>query len=163
MRTDLPHNMQLSLYDLSPDAIVTLFRVELADRSAIFLMSPYGEVTWQGDEYASIPCKMTEVTVDSDGKATRPKFTFVNPEGLFTTAIYDRHLDNAIVTRYRILKGDLDADRNDAVTEAFRVSRVMSVTKHLVVTELRDVLDGHVFKIPARAFYPPEFPHVSLG
>lgn len=163
MRTDLPPSMQQSLCDLSPDTIVTLFRLELADHSAIFLMSPYEEITWQGDEYTSIPCKMSEVTVDADGKATRPKFTFVNPEGLFTSAIYDRHLDNAIVTRYRILKGDLDDDRNEAVTESFRVSRVLSVTKNLVVTELRDVLDGHVFKIPARAFYPPEFPHVSLG
>lgn len=163
MRSDLPSSMKQSLYDLSPEAIVTLFRIALADKSTIFLLSPYEQITWRGDEYSSIPCQMADVSLEAEGKATRPKFSFVNPEGLFTSAVLEGHLDNAEITRYRILKSDLDMDRDQAVTEQFRVSRVMSITRALIVTELRDILDGHSFKIPARAFYPPEFPHVQLG
>lgn len=163
MRTDLPPNMQQTLYDLSPDGIVSLYRIETADHTSIFLLSPYEQITWRGNTYDSIPCQLTDVSLDSDGRATRPKFSFVNPEGLFTAAIYEGGLDNATITRYRILRGDLDANRDQAVKESFRVSRILSVTRALAVLELRDALDGHTFKLPARAFYPPEFPHVQLG
>lgn len=163
MRDDLPPSLAQSLYDLNPDAIVEMFRIELADKTTVFFLSPHGETSWRGDVYDNIPCKMTDVTLDSDGKATRPKFSFVNPQGMFTPGIYEGRMDLATITRYRILKGDLEMNLDTAVQESFRVSKVVSVTRALVVLELRDVLDGHAFKIPARAFYPPEFPHVQLG
>lgn len=162
MRTDLPTNLQRSIHDLSPEAIVTLFRIQLSDLS-IILLSPYQDITWRGNTYSSIPCQLGDLTMESEGRLNRPKFTFVNPEGVFTSAIFGGPLENATITRYRILKSDLDANRDAAVTESFRVSRIVSVTRSLVVLELRDVLDGHTFKLPARAFYPPEFPHVELG
>jgi phage-related protein len=162
MRTDLPTRVKESLYDLSPEAMVTLYRIELTSKT-IALLSPYQDVVWQGETYSSIPCQMSEISQESDGKVSRPKFSFVNPEGIWTSSIMEGGFDNAWITRYRILKGDMNLDLNHAVTEKFRVSKIQSVTRQLVVLELRDILDGHSFKLPARSFYPPDFPHVQLG
>lgn len=161
MRTDIPTSLAESSFELAPDAIAFLYRVELTD-STLFLLSPHQEVTWQGELYEQVPCHMTEVYQEADGKRGRPKFSFVNPDGLFTQRIYQGDLDNASVTRIRILKADLDADQDFALTETFRVSKILTMNKSLVSVELRDVLDGHQFTLPARAYYPPDFPHVKL-
>jgi len=161
MRTDLPANITDTQHDLAPDSLVKLFKLELTT-GPIFRLSPQIQVTWQGDQYDDVPCVLTEVTQDADGKMARPKFTFANPGGLFTADIYNGQLDNATLTRYRILKADLDADRDFKITESFRISRIMQLNNSLATVELRDVLDGHQFKLPARAYFPPEFPHVKL-
>lgn len=162
MRTDLPPNMQASLHSLTPPAIVTLFKITLADNT-VFNLSPSKEVVWRGVRYEQIACTMTEISRDSDGKLTRPKFSFANPERMFSRFIYEGVMDNAEVKRFRILSTDLDADLDFAVTELFRVSRIMNLSKDSATVELRDILDGTNFFLPARAYYPPEFPHVSLS
>jgi phage-related protein len=161
MRTDIPAPIQDTSHDLAPDALVTLYKIALKNLTTFFL-SPKTEVIWQGDTYDDIPCHMTELEQEADGKRGRPKFTFVNPGGLFTANIYNGDLDNAAVTRIRILKADLDADLDFALTEKLRVSKVLTMNKDLVTVELRDILDGHQFILPARAYYPPEFGHVRL-
>src|SRR5680860_449882 len=105
MRNDLPASIQDSLHDLAPDAIVRLFRLQLKN-GTIIRMSPYGDLTWQGNVYDSFPCHMAEVNQDADGKVTRPKFSFANPEGLFSVDIANGAMDGAELTRYRILKAD---------------------------------------------------------
>lgn len=162
MRTDLPNSIQESLHDLAPDALVRLYKVELKN-GTIFRLSPYSELTWQGDQFDAVPCHLAEVSQDADGKVSRPKFTFANPGGLFSSEIYKGKMNNATLTRYRILKADLDADRDFALTEQFRVTRIVNLSQNTATAELRDVLDGHHFKVPARAYYPPEFPHVKLS
>lgn len=162
MRTDLPTPIQESLHDLSPDALVKLFKLELTN-GVIFRLSPMGEVSWQGNAFDEVPCHLADVAQDADGKMSRPKFTFANPGGMFSFEIYQGRLDNATLTRYRILKADLDANNDFALTESFRVTRIMNLSQKIATAELRDVLDGHHFKLPARAYYPPEFPHVQLS
>lgn len=162
MRTDLPTPIQESLHDLAPDALVRLYKLQLKN-GTIFRLSPTAEVTWQGSQFDGVPCHLTEVSQDADGKMSRPKFTFTNPGGMFSAEIYNGRLNNATLTRYRILKADLDADRDFALTEQFRVTRIVNMSQSVATAELRDVLDGHQFKLPARAYYPPEFPHVQLS
>jgi phage-related protein len=162
MRLDLPTTVQASLQDLDADGFAHLFKLHLSS-GTIFRLSKRGQVKWQGHTYEDIPCNMAEIAQNADGKMNRPKFTVVNPEGLFHPFVYQKLVDGAAITRYRILSADLKANRNFAITESFRVSRVMSLTKDLMVLELRDVLDGHSFNIPARTFTPPEFPYVRLS
>lgn len=162
MRNDLPLSIRNSIHDLEPEAMLRLFMIKLTD-GTIFRLSPYGEITWQGHVYDAIPCHMTEVNQDADGKVTRPKFSFANPEGLFSAEIYQGKLDNAQLTRYRLLKRDLDLDNDFKVTEMFRITRIVNLSQSIAVAEMRDVMDGQNFKLPARAFFPPEFPHVKLS
>lgn len=160
-RTDVPSSLLDTTQDLTPEPLVLLYRIVLSGGTT-FRISPKNEETWQGNVYDPVPCIMTDMSIEADGRMNRPKFTFVNPAGMFTSSVATGAMDNAIITRYRILRSDLDANNNFALTEAFRVSRVMSLNKVQVILELRDVLDGHNFLLPARAFYPPEFPSVSL-
>lgn len=161
MRSNVPTSIAESAQDLAPDAIVSLFRMTLSDGTLIYF-TPHKEKTWQGKIYSEIPCTFTQMEMDAQGRANRPKFTFVNPGGVFTSAIQQGKMNNAELMRYRLLKADLDANLNYAITEKFYVSKIMSLNKDMCVTELRDVFDGHMFKLPARAYYPPEFPHVKL-
>lgn len=155
--------MKNTAQDLSPDAIVSLYKLVMTNAGqAVVYFTPFNEVVWQGNTYAEIPCNITQMEQDANGRANRPKFSFVNPGGVFTSPIQNGWLNNASLTRYRILKADLDANVNAAVTEKFFMSKIVSLNKDMCVVELRDVFDGHLFKLPARAFYPPEFPHVKL-
>lgn len=161
MRGNIPTSIQQTAQDLSPDAIVSLFRLTLSDGTKIYFTGTK-EVTWRGNLYSEIPCTFSQMELDANGKANRPKFSFVNPGGVFTSSIQQGLMNNAELVRYRILRADLEANLNYSITEKFFISRIVSLNKDLCVTELRDVLDGHMFKLPARAFYPPEFPHVNL-
>lgn len=161
MRDDLPASIQESSFELSAEALVTLYEIKLVDNTEFFI-SPTVEYTWQGNTYEEIPCTMTDMSLEADGRRSRPKFSFANPQGLFTSHVYDGELDHALVKRIRILKSDLEANNDFKVTEQFKISKILNMNKDMIATELRDVLDGHNFILPARAFYPPDFPHVRL-
>ena len=160
-RTDIPSSILDTTQDLSPEPIVRLYRIYLPGGS-VFHLSPKNQETWQGTTFEPIPCTMTDMSMEADGKMTRPKFTFVNPAGIFTSSVASGAMDNATIVRYRVLRSDLDANNAAYIQEIYRVSRVVSISKSQIVLELRDVLDGHNFLLPARAYYPPEFPSVSL-
>lgn len=161
MREDIPSTIKSQAQELSPDSVVSLYKLKLTDNTIIYF-TPHVTVTWQGNQYDEIACTLTGMERDSQGRANRPKFSFVNPGGVFTSPIQNGLLDNAALTRYRMHKADLDANNNFAVTELFYISKIVSLNKSMCSVELRDVFDGHMFKLPARAYYPPEFPHVRL-
>lgn len=161
MREDIPTPIRDQAQDLSPDALVSLYKLELTDGTLIYF-NPHITVTWRGNQYDEIACTFSQMERDSQGRANRPKFTFVNPGSIFTSPIQNGLLNNAALTRYRMHKADLDANNNYAVTELFHVSKILSLNKNTCSVELRGVFDGHMFKLPARAYYPPEFPHVRL-
>ena len=161
MRTDLPTSIQDTHLDLSVEALVHLYRIELTDNTT-FLLSPQKEVTWRGQVYEEVPCHMSGFGQHSDAKVNRPRFTFANPAGIFTQPLYDGRMDNASITRIRVLSSDLLADNDFSVEETYRVSRIITIAKNMAIVEMRDALDGHHFKLPARQFIPPEFPHVKL-
>ena len=160
-RTDVPSTILDTTQELSPEPLVRLYRIALQS-GPTFYLSPNQQETWQGNTYDSIPCTMTDMSMEADGKMNRPKFTFVNPAGIFTSSVASGAMNNAIITRYRVLRSDLDLDNSFALSEAYRVSRVVTINKAQITLELRDVLDGHNFTLPARSYYPPEFPSVSL-
>lgn len=161
MRKDLPTSVKKTAHDLSPDAMVTLFEIKLKG-GATFRLNPHKEVVWRGKKFEDIPCHMTGVGQNTDAKVNRPRFSFANPGGIFTASLYNGQMDGATVKRIRILKADLDANLDFAIRETFRFSRIVQLGQGICVIELRDVLDGHNFKLPARAYFPPEFPHVKL-
>lgn len=162
MRTDIPSTVQQTAQDLAPDSLVSLYRLDLRD-GTIIRFNPHYDLNWSGSVWNFIPCTLSEVGVDANGRSTRPKFSFVNPGGIFTSPIQQGYLDNAKLKRLRMLKADLDANNTSAyLIETYVVTKIMQMSKDLVVTECRDAFDGPLFKLPARAYYPPQFPHVNL-
>lgn len=159
--TNIPQSITSTAHDLTPEALVELF--EVATKSgAVFRISPRGERVWRGKTYEELPCTMTDIEMDANGRMNRPKFSFANPRGLFSQEIYRGELDHATLTRIRILRSDYENNIDAAIRQVMRVSRIVSVGGDVATLELRDTLDGHVYFLPARQFMPPEFPHVRL-
>jgi phage-related protein len=161
MRTGIPTGITESAYDLEPDGLVFLYQLVLAGGATTFRFCPKGTYTWQSKTYDQIACLLAEATVSSDGKVDRPTFTLVNPSGMFTQyAVYG--LENAILTRYQVLRDDLVNNRNFFIKEAMRIAQVQTITKDIIVCQLRDVMDGASFVLPVRSYIPPEFPIVKI-
>lgn len=124
--------------------------------------TPQKTVVWQGHTWNSYAIGITDYANDASGEMSRPKMTVGNPQGVFSGYVHRRWMDSAIVTRYRVLGQHLDANVNSYLQNTWRMRRVVSLSPVMVVFELGGVLDGPLFMLPARAFYPPEFPTVSV-
>lgn len=151
---------------LEAEAIITLYKIEMfppaPDLPATLYLSPKVDVVWQGKTWESFQTTLAGELTNSDGEFGRPKFSLANPNGLFSSYIHKRWLDNAIVTRYKVLKSDIDLDVNSYRRNMWKVSKTLGLSKTLATLELRGVLDGQYFTIPGRRFQPPEFAQVSL-
>jgi phage-related protein len=150
-----------SVYALEPDAQLELFKLTLFNNSVMYFSKDV-ERTWLGNTYAEVPCHMTAVAQTTDGSKNRPKFTFANPGGVFSSSVMTGELDNAVLERQQIMLSDLQADYDIAIRVSFRITKILSLTKDACSVELKSALDGHSFMLPARSYYPPEFTHVKL-
>lgn len=151
--------------NLEVDGYRNLFVITLrpiGEAEVSMYITPVKSVTWQGKEWQKYPCTITGDGRNADGENYRPKFSIVNPEGLFSKYVHAGWTDNALITRYQVLGSHLEANVNSFVKRTWRISRPISMTPQTVIFELRSVTDGQQFFLPARQFYPPAFPQVSL-
>ncbi|KGX19284.1 phage minor tail protein L [Burkholderia pseudomallei] len=164
MRSDLPDTHVSQSFELSADALVDLFKMELNSISGgtVLCMTAKTQVTWQGMVFESIPITLAGEGVRTDGQWNRPKLTIANPDGLFSAFIAQGKTDSATITRYRCHLEDVRNNVGRYQINIWRVSKTLSMSNSMATFELRTPLDGQMFYLPARAFYPPEFPHVSL-
>lgn len=158
----IPQEHRDDAHKLIADGIVYLYELTFTDNSQLHLKNDEDAV-WQGKEWEGFALNLTGVDQASDPESrNRPKLTIYNPEGIFSSFIAKGVTDNALVTRYRVLREHLDADRPVYSKQSWRIRRVVSLNKRMATFELRDQLDGQFFLTPARMFTPPEFPLVSL-
>lgn len=127
----------------------------------MYTLTPQKTVVWQGYTWENYGVGITEYKRDASGEVNRPKLTLFNPNGIFSAFVHNRWMDGAEVVRYRVLKNHLSANINSYLRHTWRVGKVVSLNKTMVVCELRGVLDWQFFVLPGRAYYPPEFPSVS--
>lgn len=166
MRSDAPQSHIEEAMKLEVRAYVELFRIDLnPPGQAIFslFLSPTREITWQGKIWSdSTPCKISETSVQAGGDTTRPKFSIVNPDGTWSRYVHQKYVDNAKVSRYRVLRPHIDSGEDIFQLSSWRISKVLSLNKDLVICELRTALDRQNFKIPADTYRPPNYPTVSI-
>jgi lambda family phage minor tail protein L len=164
MIDNLPASHIAEAYELDADAKVDLFKISLNQLagSTIVGMTARKDVVWQGMTFESIPISLSGEGVNTTGEWKRPKLSIANPDGIWSAFIAQGKMDGAQITRYRVSLNDLNANAAIYQMNIWRVSKPLSVNKQLAVFELRSPLDGQQFLLPGRAFYPPEYPHVSL-
>lgn len=163
MRTDIPSTMVADAFELESRGIREFYKLEfLGDDAPTMYLSPHNPIDWLGITWEFLPCNISESSVSANGEVSRPKFTTVNPDGIFSTWIQTGKADGALVTRYRALLPDIQAGVSAYTKSLWTLSKVISLSKDLVVFELRSPMDGATFSLPARSFYPPDFPTVSL-
>ena len=163
----LPESHREESMKLEARGIVELFQIEMRrplDGTVLTLnISPTNEKTWQGIVWNNdTPCHIAETGFTSTGEVVRPKFSIVNPDGTWSRYVHQKYADNAIVKRFRVLVPHLEDNLNIYQLSSWRLSKIVSLSKNLVVAELRTLLDGQTFKIPADTFRPPKYPTVSV-
>ncbi len=160
---NLPISQQFDAFELESKGLREFYKLDFLEGENVSLfLSPHNEYDWLGETWNHLPCKISESSQNSTGEQSRPKFTIMNPNGLFSTLIEQGKTDGALVTRYRILLSDLQSGVNAYVKNIWVLSKVVSLNKDTAVFELRSSMDGAFFDLPARSFYPPDFPTVSL-
>lgn len=162
MKEDLTAKQREDAFSLTPEGMVELLQIDLPTGQTSLRFSKHRELRYLGATWESVPFNLTEMGVNTQGEAKRPKLSIPNPDGAFSAWIAQGAADSALVTRYRVLQSDLEAGVSAFQRRVWRISKPLSLSKSLVVFELRSPLDGQMFVLPGRAFYPPEFSHVSL-
>lgn len=168
MRTDIPlaHAEEAQL--LESAGFASLLTIQLTatvagSGSVVLRFSATKSTTWQGLTFEAVPFSLVGMGSNASGEVVRPKLSLPNAAGLFSGYTHQRWLDNALVTRQLVRKADLDGNVNSFSQKRWRAAKVVSLSKQMIVLELRSVFDGHNFKLPPRAYYPPDFPSVSLN
>lgn len=160
--TDVHEKILEDAHKLEADGIVELFKLELVPSGVVYLKAD-DTVTWQGKTYEGWGIQMGGVSNTSEEESARPQLVLANPDGIISALVGDNQLIGSLVTRYRVLREDLRADRNRFTRSMFKVYRTVSMNKTTVVLELRNILDAPLSMIPARVYMPPDFPYVSLN
>lgn len=146
---------------LEADGVVWLFQIHLRP-SGILYLKTHDQVTWQGNTYEPIAIRLTGVGQNVEDRKNRPQLQIANPDGVFSAVVRDKKLDYATVVRYRVLREHIDTDQPIYTRQQWLLTRVAGLNNRMITCELRDMMDGPNFKIPARVFMPPEFPLVNL-
>jgi phage-related protein len=163
MRSDIPTSQVFDAFELESRGLREFYKIEfLGPENSTMYLTPHNEIVWMDTTWEFLPCKISENSMNSNGEVSRPKFSTVNPDGIFSAWIQSGKADGAIVTRYRALLTDIEAGVSAYTKSLWVLSKVISLNKDMVVFELRSPMDGANFSLPARSFYPPDFPTVSL-
>lgn len=150
---------------LTPEPYVELFKFipnfNTPDQFMAFTNHPI--ITWQGISYENFPHDFNGYNIQSTGEQSRPKLQIANPNSVFSSLILSGSLRQAQLIRYLVLRKDLLEDNNIFLRNKWLVSKVMNITRDTVSFELRSVLDGVRYNLPARQYISPEFPATSMG
>lgn len=150
---------------LDADGYANLFSIRMSPLGlpdVLLTLTPQKSVSWQGYPWESYGITITDYRRESSGEASRPKLTVFNPDGVFSRYVHARWMDSAEVIRYRVLGQHLSANINSFLKNTWRVAKVLNLSKQSATFELREAIDGQFFVLPGRAYYPPDFPAVSL-
>lgn len=161
---DAPTHIEEAM-KLDADGYANLFSIRMfpaGEPEVLLNFTPQKTVTWQGQTWSNMPIALTDYVRNTRGEMARPKMTIANPEGVFSEYVHARWMDNAEVVRLRVLGQHLDADVNSYLKNTWKVRKVMNLSRVIAVFELGDILDGPSFVLPAKAYYPPDYPTVSI-
>lgn len=146
---------------LEADAEVDLYKLVLRNTSMFFFRNG-PTITWQGEDWEYYPCNLTGEDPVSGESDNRPTFTVFNHENIFGPLADSGAFDLALLYRYRVLRGHLEANTNIFSPRLWLLGRVKMVNNRSIQFELRSPLDIPNFLTPSRTYSPPEFPTVNL-
>lgn len=161
MATIIPDTHKIENLKLEADAYVDLFQIDLYNKTTLRLKAG-DDIEWAGYLWEGYPIELSGHELDSE-KLSRPTLRVVNPEGIFSSLFISGDIEKATLYRYRVLRQDLDNNREIYQRLKWIIWNVKLITKNYVELELRNPMDGNNFNVPARLFIQPDFPSVTLG
>lgn len=161
--------MGADIQKLAASAIIELFVLDSTAQGGIVSRFHCGtnellaSVTWQGDQYAPVPLKITGFEFSGGGKLPRPRMQIANTGGLISAMVLQYgDLLGAKLTRKRTLLKYLDAvnftggvnpDADPAAEfpdDVYFVDRKSTENKLMVEFELAPAFDVRGVKLPRR-------------
>ena len=147
--------------ELSPEPYVELYEVRV-NPSAVLRLTNHPSIKWNGYEWENWALELTGYGVKTTGESNRPQLRLANLNGAFSFAANSGWVYQGSVTRYRALLQDLHDNRPSYLRNFWDLSKIASLSKDAIVLELRAPMDRQDYTLPARQFFPPEFPYVTL-
>lgn len=147
---------------LTSEAFVDLIEITTID-AGIVRFKNNGSGQWNSYTWEHLPYTLTGVEAHANEQEGRPTLTVVNPDNIFSSFVAQGDLDKATVKRYRLLKTDFLNNISVYQQKSWFVSRITNMNRDSITMELRELIDGPNFLLPARRFIPPEFPMVSIS
>lgn len=156
---------QVEATSLAPEPYVELFKFipDYLQPNTFIAFTNHPTITWQGVTYENFPHQFSGYNIQSTGEQSRPKLQVANPNGLFSALLVGGGLRQAQVLRYLVLRSDLLADESRYLRNKWLLAKIVNLTKDSVSFELRSVLDGVRYTLPARQYISPDFPVTSTG
>tara|TARA_R100000458_G_C8269227_1_gene244015 strand:+ start:1429 stop:2169 length:741 start_codon:yes stop_codon:yes gene_type:complete len=111
-------SLQEQFQSLAPSAIIELFQLELTEDvngvdTTFFYHAGTNEIleniTWNGDVYSAVPCKLEGFSKTTRGTLPKPTFEVANTAGAISAILVLYNPLNAKLTRIRTCKKFLDA------------------------------------------------------
>lgn len=146
---------------LSPQPYIELYEVRV-NPSAVLRLTNHPNIDWNGFTWENWALELTGCSVKTTGEATRPQLRMANLNGAFSFAANSGWLYQGSVTRYRVLEQDLHNNQPSYLRNFWDIAKIASLNKDSILLELRAPMDRQDYKLPARQFFPPEFPYVTL-
>lgn len=173
--SDIKHQEEATR--LAPEPYVELFKFtpDYLQPNVFIAFTNHPTITWQGITYENFPHQFSGYNIQSTGEQSRPKLQVANPNGLFSALLVEGNLPRQGETlrgvklrqsqliRYLVLRDDLLADDNRYLRNKWLLAKTVNLTKDSVSFELRSVLDGVRYTLPARQYISPDFPVTSMG
>jgi lambda family phage minor tail protein L len=147
---------------LNPNPYVELFEIQIDAVHSIWCTS-HPTIVWKNTKWENYPLTFSGYNVQSTGEQSRPKLQIANPNAIFSSFIAVNAFNKATVKRYMVFRDDLVSDTPIYILNKWKVSRVASLTKDSVTLELRSILDGVRYTLPARQYMSPDFPSTTMG
>lgn len=174
-----------NLFALKGDNVIDLFEVKIDDYEGFFRFHGSKNfnknLIFQGNEYVFLPCEMSNLVYDSEGKQNRPTLTLSNANGFVSNILVDnRDLIGKYLLRKKILSKDLDdinfgdsANKNVfgpagkfvgfISSDKFYIHKKNIENKERVEFELSNILDIEGATLPARKVYNNHCPFEYRG
>lgn len=150
---------------LQPSPYVDFFdiRVNPTVQATRLFLTTHPDIEWNGQKWLNFPLELSGDSLKTGGELVRPQLKLGNPQGIFSYAISANQIYSGTVRRYRVLRTHLESGAVSFLTNFWDIGKVASLNRDYLVLELRSPMDRHDYNLPARQFFPPEFPYVKLN
>lgn len=173
--SDVIHQQEAT--KLAPEPYVELFKFipDYLQPDTFIAFTNHPTIKWQGVTYENFPHQFSGYNIQSTGEQSRPKLQVANPNGLFSALLVGGtlptnqgnlsglNLRQAQLIRYLVLRADLLADESRYLRNKWLLAKIVNLTRDSVNFELRSILDGVRYTLPARQYISPDFPVTSMG
>jgi len=149
---------------LSPDAEIVLYELTTTSGSTVFFKSG-PEVTYQGDDYISVPASLSGESRTIEADRRRQTLTIGSDDydlGILKSTLFSGEVDGATILKHVVELEDLKADNDIRNTSVFTVKQVEGYSRSRISLVLGRFSPSTQTTIPYRKYQRPAFPYVRL-